>query len=557
MHFFSLTYWIEFPQRGFLNYADGEPKARIFNISISIISLMGLLISFYNFILIPGRLAFTGPLFFLIALTVDKYRYHIKLEHAALLFVLIISLTAAIRMYQGIDFITWLKLFIGAIWIISTVFSWPFIIAFCSGFCGLLLFNQAVLDIEVSIHTYIKLVIFLTTLAFVLNYYIELLLIARDKEQSQIQELKRFLASISHELRSPLQSIIGSQDIIKEKVVPEHAAYLYSAQKQSKHLLRMINDILNLTKVEQTKIDLSLQPTDLVLLLESEYRETQAAINNKAITVELFIDDTIPNLVNTDSDRLHQVIQNLCSNAVKYTDSGTIKISALHKLTSAGMHDVTFIVNDTGRGMTAEQLTKLGTQFYQTNYQNPGSGLGIYIVNRILDVFGSELHIQSSLGAGTTFSFTISFTAIKESHEPMMFEYAPDLLKSDAEKVLVVDDNAINIEILTAQLQMGGFSVTSCISGKECVDFCKKSDEFDVILMDVMMPGMDGLETTRVLRNMNISKPIIAISAANEQFTDRFTEKVNGLQLIQESLNKPFNASQINQVIHAVCKSQN
>jgi signal transduction histidine kinase len=119
----------------------------------------------------------------------------------------------------------------------------------------------------------------------VLNYYIELLLIARDKEQSQTQELKRFLASISHELRSPLQSIIGSQDIIKEKVHPEHAAYLYSAQKQSKHLLRMINDILNLTKVEQTKIDLSLQPTDLVLLLESEYLETQAAINNKAITV--------------------------------------------------------------------------------------------------------------------------------------------------------------------------------------------------------------------------------------------------------------------------------
>ncbi|CAI8209939.1 MAG: Sensor protein EvgS [Glaciecola sp. HTCC2999] len=221
------------------------------------------------------------------------------------------------------------------------------------------------------------------------------------------------------------------------------------------------------------------------------------------------------------------------------------------------MHDVTFIINDTGRGMTAEQLTKLGTQFYQTNYQNPGSGLGIYIVNRILDVFGSELNIQSSPGAGTTFSFTIRFTAITESHEPMMFEYAPELLKSDAEKVLVVDDNVINIEILTAQLQMGGFSVTSCVSGQECVDFCKKSDEFDVILMDMMMPGMDGLETARVLRNMNISKPIIAISAANEQFTDRFTEKVNGLQLIQESLNKPFIASQINQVIHAVCKSQN
>lgn len=319
----------------------------------------------------------------------------------------------------------------------------------------------------------------------------------------------------------------------------------------------MINDILNLTRVEQTKVDLSLQPTDLVLLLESEYLETQAVINNKAITVELFIDDTIPNLVNTDSDRLHQVIQNLCSNAVKYTDSGTIKISALHQLTSAGMHDVTFIVNDTGRGMTDEQLTKLGTQFYQTNYQNPGSGLGIYIVNRILDVFGSELHIQSSLGAGTTFSFTIRFTAIVESYEPMMFEYAPELLKSDAEKVLVVDDNAINIEILTAQLQMSGFSVTSCDSGQECVDYCNNSDEFDVILMDMMMPGMDGLETARLLRDMNISKPIIAISAANEQFTDKFTEKVNGLQLIQESLNKPFIASQINQVIHTVCKSQN
>lgn len=557
MHFFSLTYWIEFPERGFLNYADGEPKARIFNISIGVISLLGLLVGFYNFILVPERLAFTGPLFFLIALTVDKYRYHIKLEHAALLFVLIISLTAAIRLYQGIDFITWLKLFIGAAWIISTVFSWPFIVAFSSGFCGLLLFNQAVLDIEVSIHTYIQFFIVLATLALVLNYYIELLLIARDKEQSQTQELKRFLASISHELRSPLQSIIGSQDIIKEKVHPEHAAYLYSAQKQSKHLLRMINDVLNLTKVEQTNIDLSLQPTDLVLLLESEYLETQAAINNKAINVELFIDDTIPNLVNTDSDRLHQVIQNLCSNAVKYTDSGTIKILALHQLTSAGMHDVTFIINDTGRGMTDEQLTKLGTQFYQTNYQNPGSGLGIYIVNRILDVFGSELNIQSSPGAGTTFSFTIRFTAITESHEPMMFEYAPELLKSDAEKVLVVDDNVINIEILTAQLQMGGFSVTSCVSGQGCVDFCKKSDEFDVILMDMMMPGMDGLETARVLRNMNISKPIIAISAANEQFTDRFTEKVNGLQLIQESLNKPFIASQINQVIHTVCKSQN
>lgn len=314
----------------------------------------------------------------------------------------------------------------------------------------------------------------------------------------------------------------------------------------------MINDILTISKETQNIESLEYRLTNLVELLESEYKNTQLNIGDKPITIELSIDENTPSWVNTDSDRLQQLLQNLCSNAIKYTESGT---STKHSIDVTGDHCVTFIVSDTGRGLTEEQLSHLGNEFYQTDYNNPGTGLGLHICKKILHSFGSQLHIQSALGSGSTFSFKLRLMTVCDPiNDPLLTETNLSLSTYDMDTVDIVDDSEINIAVLTEQLKMCNVNVISFLSGEACIDFCQKNDAFDIILMDMMMPKMDGIETARALRRMNISTPIISMSAANEQFKEEFSEVINNITLIQGELNKPFTAEQISKSLNAICQ---
>jgi|GEM_PF-1949434 len=550
-----LKYFKGYIQRGFRECNDNEPQAQTLNVTILVIGFCGMFAGLMNLIFSPESFAFIGPSLIFLTLILEQFRYRLTIKMVGGFYIIAINLALLFRLYNGGGGIDWVLLALASGFLISIIFTWRWLLSYyIAVYLSLFLLH----DFNISNkNMYIDLQVLIAAagIGLLTLFYNSRLQELRNQAERQTQDLKRFLASFSHELRSPLQSIIGTHDIIKEKIIPEHENYLLSAQRQSNYLLRTINDILTFSKSEQEIDGLRLQPTSVVALLESEYKEAQLNIGDKPITLELSIDENIPSWVNTDSDRLHQIIQNLLSNAIKYTDTGTIHLSAEHKLDSTGLHNVTFIISDTGQGMTREQLTHVANAFYQTSYINHGTGLGLYICENLLRAFGSQLHIQSTLGSGSTFSFEISFmTPLEEVNELLQTDTDLSLLTAHIDTVVIVDDSEINIAILTEQLKMCNVNVISFLSGKACIDFCQTNDAFDVILMDMMMPNMSGIDASRALREMGISQPIIAISAANEQFKVKFTDVVNNLTLIQDELNKPFTALSISKSLNAVCQ---
>lgn len=496
---------------------------------------------------------FGTPVAIFLYVMLHQLRYQLTIELVGVIHLCFINFGLVFSLFIGAA--TWIYLMIISTVIITMLFKSRWVLIYGFIIMLIIIVRDIYSNDRIVLFHDLQLLFTVFSVALLYNFYNRLLLDLKNQAERKTQDIKRFLASFSHELRSPLQSIIGVQDIIKDKVAPEHERYLLSAQAQSQLLLRSINDILCLTKSEQSIDALSLQPISLEALLESEYKIAQLNIGDKPVQIELFIDENIPSLVSTDGGRIHQIIQNLCSNAIKYTDTGTIHLSAEYSLSSTGLHDVTFIVSDTGQGIAQEQLTNVTKAFYQTSYINSGIGLGLHICQNLLRAFGSQLHIQSALGSGSTFSFTISFTTpFEEVNEPLLTDTDLSLLTAHINTVVIVDDSDINIAILTEQLKMCNVNVMSFLSGEACIDFCQTTDAFDVILMDMMMPNMNGIETSRALRKIGMSKPIIAISAANEQFNNEYTEVVNNLTLIQGELDKPFTALQIAKSLNAVCQ---
>ena len=542
-------------QRGYRGCNEGDPRAETLNFTLLMFLALAHFSAGLNLIFNPESFAFIAPILLLFVLTLEQFRYCLTMKMVGGIVVAVINVGLLYRFYTNADIFNCLTLILSSVYFISILYPLRWLFSYFGLLILAIMLFKSNAFINESFYTIMQMILTIFAVGVLTHFYNSRQNKLRYQAEKQAQDIKLFIASFSHELRSPLQSIIGFQDIIQDKVSPEYKTHVLAAQKQSQHLLRMINDILTVYKEKQNIDSLEYRPTNLVELLESEYKNTQLNIGDKPITIELSIDENTPSWVNTDSDRLHQLLQNLCSNAIKYTESGTIHISTKYSIDSTGSHCVTFIVSDTGRGLTEEQLSHLGNEFYQTDYNNPGTGLGLHICKKILHSFGSQLHIQSAFGSGSTFSFKLRFMTVCDSiNDPLLTETNLSLSTCGIETVVIVDDSEINIAVLTEQLKMCNVNVISFLSGQACIDFCQKNDAFDMILMDMMMPKMDGIETARALRRMNISTPIISMSAANEQFKEEFSEVINNITLIQGELNKPFTAEQISKSLNAICQ---
>jgi signal transduction histidine kinase/BarA-like signal transduction histidine kinase len=326
----------------------------------------------------------------------------------------------------------------------------------------------------------------------------------------------QFLANISHEIRTPMNGVYGLIDICLNTELDEHQKdLLEKASSSIKVLTRIINDILDLSKIEANQLELEHIPFSFKqLLLDTQTLfEKQASDKGLRFETDYYGQDEL--LVLGDPTRISQILFNLCSNAIKFTSSGKVKIS-VKSLAYNGLATTKIYVQDSGIGIAKENLDKIFDAFTQaelaTTRESGGSGLGLSIVKKLVEQMEGLITVKSSQGVGTKFCITLRHKM--QSEEKRVDIKTRERVDIKGKRILVVDDNLINIEIAGAMLTQNGVSVSSAYNGVEALEYLEKH-EVDLVLLDIAMPVMDGCECMKKIReNSEWSKmPVIALTA--------------------------------------------
>jgi signal transduction histidine kinase/ActR/RegA family two-component response regulator len=388
----------------------------------------------------------------------------------------------------------------------------------------------------------------------------EELSIAKEKADEASQAKTQFVSTISHELRTPLYGVIG----ITNMLLDEHkelakSPHLSSLKFSARYLLSLVNDVLQINKIEENRIvleSLTFNISDEINMVKNSLSFI-AQNNNNKITVN--IDPTIPEYLIGDKLRLSQILMNLVSNALKFTNNGKVKISANLVKEEGRSKYIEFKIEDNGIGIAAIDQDKIFEKFVQVgrnenDYQ--GTGLGLAIVKRLLTLFNSEISLESMIGLGTTFKFTIAFDFDPDKTIEIIKNIKVDLSSSQIFKVLVVEDNKINQSVTKRIIEKNNCSCFIVDDGYQALEILNK-DTFDVILMDINMPLINGFETTRKIRLKGINTPIIALTAfAKEEITEEaISAGMNDIMIkpfeplllfkvINDQINKARNASE-------------
>lgn len=376
----------------------------------------------------------------------------------------------------------------------------------------------------------------------------EELMVAKEKAEEASQLKSQFVSTITHELRTPLYGVIGITNIIMD----EHkelgnSPHLKSLKFSAKYLLALVNDILQINKIEEKRIvleNLIFNLTDEITLIKNSV-EYIADKNNDKFTIE--IDTAIPEFLIGDKLRLSQIIMNLVSNALKFTKNGEVTISADLTRVDGKMHFIEFKIKDTGIGIAKEHQEKIFDKFVQIerkeeDYQ--GTGLGLSIVSRLVELFDSEIHLESEENVGTTFTFTIGFEYDEVKSREIINNIEVDLSTTSLYNILVVEDNKIN-QVVTKKIIQGNNMSCTIVDDGYAALVALEREAFDLILMDINMPLINGFETTRKIREKGIKVPVIALTAFDK---DEVAEEAISAGM-NDIMVKPFEPSKLFQVI--------
>lgn len=340
-------------------------------------------------------------------------------------------------------------------------------------------------------------------------------LVEADKNKS------RFVSNMSHEIRTPINTIVGMNEVILRDCTDETIRnYAKDVKAASQYLLSIVNDILDYSKIEAGKMEIVPVEYNVRDMINSASSLVRPRIAEKPVEFEINIDDELPNRLFGDDLRISQVLVNLLTNAIKYTDEGKVTFSVEKVAEENGKADIRFTVKDTGIGIKQEDMgvffEEYGRLDLEKNRKKEGTGLGMSIILGLLDQMKSKLVVDSVYGQGTTFSFVISQKIVTESEE--VEKWADAAEKSLAEisgmEILVVDDNIINLHIFESLMEPYMAEVDMVQSGREALEKIQDK-EYDIIFLDHVMDGMDGVETLQHIRKYSdyYSKaPVIALT---------------------------------------------
>lgn len=382
------------------------------------------------------------------------------------------------------------------------------------------------------------------------------LILARESAVNANRAKSAFLANMSHEIRTPMSGIIAMTDVVLQTpLTEEQQGYISVIQSSARSLLSVVNDVLDVSRVEADHITLERKPfplRDVVTTVQAMFQPNAA---QKEIDLIVEMPPSISAVLRGDRNRLRQILVNLVSNAIHHTDRGSVTLRVSEQELSDFLREVTFEVADTGRGISPAEQRRIYDVFNRADTETrrfEGSGLGLSISRRLATLMGGQLYFESSPDAGSRFFFSLPLEVSSEEELPTSDEpsSAPPVAAHGG-RILVAEDNPINILVIRTVLEKAGFEVHSVGSGEEVIPMLERMP-FDLVLMDISMPGMDGITAAGEIRRressdrFNRDVPIVAISAHSMKGDrERFLEAG-----MNDYISKPFVRETILEVIN-------
>lgn len=377
---------------------------------------------------------------------------------------------------------------------------------------------------------------------------------AQEIAESASKAKSEFLASMTHEIRTPMNSIVGFSELAIYNDVPEkNKDYLVKIMENSQWLLQILNDILDISKIESGKMEVEALPLNLHDMFANCRSIILPKVLDKNLKLHFYAEPSMGKVPLGDPIKLRQVFLNLLSNAVKFTNTGIIKIQALVVSSTEDTVTMCFDVKDSGIGMEPEQVEKIFDPFTQaetgTTRKYGGTGLGLAITKNLVEIMGGKLAVESTFGVGSKFSFTLTFDTINSTDDIIYDNHSiPVELKKPTFKgeVLLCEDNAMNQQVIYEHLERVGIKAVIANNGKQAVELVrertmKNQKPFDLIFMDIHMPIMDGLEATDKILEFNTDTPIVALTA-NIMSHDKELYLMRGMD---GCVSKPFTTQEL------------
>jgi len=390
-----------------------------------------------------------------------------------------------------------------------------------------------------------------------MNEYLEInneeLKIAKEKAEEASKLKTQFISTISHELRTPLYGVVGITNMLSDEHKElANSPHLNSLKFSARYLLSLVNDLLQINKIEENKVvleNLTMNIQDEINMVSNSLSFIATRNKNKIVTE---IDEAIPDYLVGDKLRLSQIFMNLVSNALKFTQNGEVRINATLERKEGTICFIKFEVEDTGVGIAEKDISKIFDKFVQIDRKEDdyqGAGLGLSIVKKLVTLFNSEIFVESQEGKGTKFTFTIGFDADMGKVNEIINHIKVDLSNDTVYRVLVVEDNKINQMVTRKIMEKNNFKTVIVDDGYAAMEALSK-EHFDVVLMDINMPLINGFETTRLIRKKGITIPIIALTAfAKEEVSE---EAISAG--MNDVLIKPFEPSKLMYIIETLVK---